>query len=164
MREDELFHFNGPSIPLRKESKMRKFDTGATRDDDEEKLDYEGFLSPFVLKQYAEYMHKHRKQADNEMRASDNWQKGIPFNAYMKSMFRHMMDLWTAHREMPDNTWNVERRKEALCAILFNTSGMLHELTKPALRINSGTDTTNPEVQPEDWGPLHPKTQLHIRE
>ena len=33
---------------------MRTFATGATRDTEVEKLDYEGFLSPVVLKAYAE--------------------------------------------------------------------------------------------------------------
>ena len=54
---------------------MRTFDTGATRDSDNDKLDYEGFLSPLVLRRYAEYLHKHRKQSDGKIRTSDNWQK-----------------------------------------------------------------------------------------
>ena len=57
---------------------MRNFDTGATRDVDTNKLDFEGFLSPVVLERYAEYMHKNRVQADGNLRDSDNWQKGIP--------------------------------------------------------------------------------------
>jgi len=36
--------------------KVRTFDTGATRDTEDGKLDYEGFLSGRVLKRYAEYM------------------------------------------------------------------------------------------------------------
>jgi len=39
--------------------KIRKFDTGATRDTNEGKYDYEGILSPTVIKRYAEYMNKH---------------------------------------------------------------------------------------------------------
>ena len=57
---------------------MRNFDTGATRDNDDEKMDYEGFLSPIVLKEFGRYMHKHRKQTDGKFRESDNWQKGMP--------------------------------------------------------------------------------------
>ena len=54
---------------------MRTFKSGATRDDDAEKFDYEGFLSPLVIRRYAEYMHGHRKQVDGKMRDSDNCQK-----------------------------------------------------------------------------------------
>ena len=68
---------------------MRKFDSGATRDIVEDKFDFEGFLSPLVLNRYAEYMNKHRKQSDGNLRDSDNWQKGIPMKVYMKSGFRH---------------------------------------------------------------------------
>ena len=106
---------------------MREFDTGATRDNDGEKLDYEGFLSPVTLKRYAEYMHKHRKQADGEIRDSDNWQRGIPLDAYMKSMFRHMMDLWAQHRDVFEDEYCQD---EAICAIIFNAFGYLHELKK----------------------------------
>lgn len=103
---------------------MRKFTTGATRDNDETKLDYEGFLSPLVLERFAEYMHKHRKQADGQLRASDNWQKGIPKEAYMKSMWRHFFSVWKSYRL-------GELKEEELCALLFNVQGLLHEeLTK----------------------------------
>jgi len=77
---------------------IRRFDTGATRDTDEGKLDFEGFLSPLVLERYAQYMNKHRKQSDGKLRDSDNWQKGIPLKAYIKSLWRHFFDLWKIHR------------------------------------------------------------------
>ena len=113
---------------------MRTFDTGATRDNDEEKLDYDGFLSPLVIRRYAEYLHKHRTQADGKKRDSDNWQKGIPLATYIKSMWRHFMELWTMHRDpnpeyQDDNTMDCDM-EEALCAIIFNASGYLHELLK----------------------------------
>ena len=125
--ECEICEMNDPS------SVMRKFDTGATRDSDVGKPDYEGFLSPIALRRYGEYMNKHRKQSDGKMRASDNWQNGIPLETYMKSMLRHVMDLWLTHRrERVDDKkeeWAVSRQ-EALCAILFNAFGFLHELEK----------------------------------
>ena len=111
---------------------MREFDTGATRDNDDNKFDYEGFLSPIVLIRYAEYMHKNRLQADGEMRESDNWQKGIPIEQYMKSKFRHFMRTWQLHRDQDTirpPSWQ-EELKESLCAELFNTMGMLHELLR----------------------------------
>lgn len=107
---------------------MREFPGGATRDTDEGKFDYEGFLSPTVLERYAAYMHKHRKQADGKLRDSDNWQRGsgIPKSAYMKSGFRHWMDVWKGHRGLLPREVLVE----ALCAVLFNVMGYLHELLK----------------------------------
>ena len=49
---------------------MRQFETGATRNNDTSNLDYEGFLSPLVIKRFGEYMHKHRLQADEKIRES----------------------------------------------------------------------------------------------
>ena len=76
-------------------------------------------------------MHTHRIQADGGLRASDNWQKGIPLDAYMKSLLRHVMDLWLIHRgnEVIDPaTGALVSRDQALCGVLFNTQGYLHEL------------------------------------
>lgn len=106
---------------------MRNFESGATRDSDSDKFDYEGFLSPEVLKRYAAYMHEHRKQADGQLRDSDNWQKGIPRTVYMKSMWRHFMDVWTIHRRMSFFDGDYRLLNEALCALLFNVMGYLHE-------------------------------------
>jgi hypothetical protein len=105
---------------------MRNFETGATRNDDSDKLDYEGFLSPFVLREFGEYMHKHRLQADGKLRASDNWQKGIPQEEYLKSMIRHVMDLWVDSRKGLSDQTTVE----TLCAVLFNTQGMILEILR----------------------------------
>jgi hypothetical protein len=100
----------------------REFATGAIRDTEQDKLDYEGFLSPVVLERYAQYMHKNRTMLDGSLRDSDNWQKGIPINVYMKSLWRHFMEVWTDHRKLGQAT------EEALCAVLFNTMGYLHEV------------------------------------
>ena len=35
---------------------MRNFASGATRDDDKDKYDFEGFFSPIVLESFAAYM------------------------------------------------------------------------------------------------------------
>lgn len=108
---------------------MRTFDTGATRDDDAGKLDYEGFLSPIVLQRYAEYMHRHRQQADGKLRDSDNWQKGIPIKQYLKSLWRHFTDVWLLVRGYRCSV----TLEDALCAVLFNAMGMLHEVIKRRL-------------------------------
>lgn len=109
---------------------MREFASGATRDTDDGKLDYDGFLSPLVLKRYAQYMHKHRIQADGQLRDSDNWQKGIPKTQYRKSKWRHFMDIWMILRGWATKSDNGEGIEDLLCADLFNTSGLLHEILK----------------------------------
>lgn len=105
------------------ETAMRAFETGATRNVDVSKLDYEGFFSPLVMKRFSEFMHENRVQADGQIRASDNWQKGIPLNSYMKSGFRHFVEWWASHRN-----GNVD--EVAICALLFNAQGYLHEILK----------------------------------
>ena len=112
---------------------IRKFDTGATRDTDAEKLDFEGFISPAVLELYAEYMNRHRIQPDGAIRDSDNWQKGIPRTAYMKSLWRHFFDAWKLHRGLAATdraTGKTITLEDALCGVLFNAMGYLHELLK----------------------------------
>lgn len=104
---------------------MRQFSTGATRDNDDTKNDYEGFLSPLVIERFGDYMTKHRHQADGQVRDSDNWQKGIPKEAYAKSMWRHFLSFWKVHRGYKD-----EDIEESLCAIIFNAQGYLHEHLK----------------------------------
>lgn len=109
----------------------REFETGATRDTDEGKLDYEGFLSPLVLERFARYMHKNREMSDGSLRASDNWQKGIPKDAYIKSAYRHFFEWWRDHRDIADGKFVPrERLEEALCALMFNTMGYLFEELK----------------------------------
>ena len=105
---------------------VRTFSTGATRDTDENKLDFEGFLSPLVMEAFAEYMHSKRKMPDGSMRDSDNWQKGIPTDAYMKSMFRHFFAVWKSHRQGGASLQRVEE----LLALMFNVQGYIHEMLK----------------------------------
>lgn len=114
---------------------MRTFDTGATRDNDDTKFDYEGFLSPLALYRYAQYMTKHRRQADGSLRASDNWQKGIPVKAYCKSLWRHFFDVWATLRGWSSCVGQSENPEptsleDSLCGLIFNASGMLHEVVK----------------------------------
>lgn len=116
---------NDPDPMYRTSPAVRRFETGATRDVDTDKLDYEAFLSPTVLKRYAEFMHKNRFQKDGSMRAGDNWAKGIPLEVYMKSAWRHFMEWWLSHRR-------GEADEEALVALMFNTMGYLHETLKTA--------------------------------
>ena len=105
---------------------MRKFRTESTRDDDTDKLDWEGFISPAAMLLFAQYMHRHRVQADGSLRDSDNYQKGIPRRQYMKSLVRHVWDLWRIWRVVPEAE---DKLVELLCAVLFNVQGMLFEIS-----------------------------------
>jgi len=109
---------------------VRKFESGATRDTDAGKLDYEGFLSPIVLREFAKYMAKHMIQSNGKPRTSDNWQKGMPKSVYMKSAFRHFIDLWLEHRGFKSRAGI----KEALNGLLFNLNGYYHELLKEEMK------------------------------
>lgn len=105
---------------------IRTFASGATRDTDEGKPEYGGFLSPLVIEAYGAYMTRHRFQADGNLRASDNWKKGIPKSEYVSSLLRHVMDLWLEH----DGYKSRDGIEDALCGVMFNAMGYLHEVLK----------------------------------
>lgn len=108
---------------------LRRFDTGATRAQDTWRDDPEGFFSPLVVDRYNAYMTKHRVQADGTIRASDNWQRGMPREAYMKGGWRHFLHWWLRHRGWPvRDPFAGEDIEEDLCALLFNVQGYLHEI------------------------------------
>ena len=109
-------------------SQIRQFSTGATRDTDTGKLDFEGFLSPLVIERFGEYMHKKRRLPNGDMRESDNWQLGIPQTQYVKSAHRHFLDWWKAHRGY--STRSGDDIEDEICALIFNAQGYLHELLK----------------------------------
>lgn len=108
---------------------MRKFETGATRDADADKPDYEGFISPLVTKRFGQYMHHHRKQSDGSLRSADNWQKGIPLHAYASSLRRHIEDWHLHHDGFPEEAVDPDI-ESVLCAIMFNVQGYLFEVLK----------------------------------
>jgi hypothetical protein len=120
---------------------MRSFDTGATRDTAEGKLDPEGFISPVVMMQFYKYMNMNRLQSDGKLRDSDNWQKGIESAAYMKSLKRHVDELWLSHRGYMTDAGKIA----ALCGIMFNSMGYLFE----HLKGNSIQDFDGDEPTPE---------------
>lgn len=147
---------------------MREFEGGATRDCDQDKLDFEGFLSPEALTIYAEYMHRHRQTAKG-LRDSDNWQAGMPLPVYMKSAFRHLVAWWGLHRQ---GGTEVEL-KEAICGVLFNAFGYLHQLGKVEDAIvEPGAVRTVPEAvgipgyregeRPGKVGPVGPRDRDYV--
>lgn len=110
---------------------MRQFDTGATRNNNDNKYVYNGFNSALVERRFAQYMHEHRLQADGTLRQADNWKKGIPKQAYLESLHRHFVDLWTMMETDDDTILDSEGKKvtrqDVLCAIRFNVNGLLYE-------------------------------------
>lgn len=102
---------------------MRTFESGATRNSDENRIDPEAYLSPSALYEYCSYMKRHALQADGKIRSGDNWQKGMPRSVYMKSLWRHMLDLWLEHRGYESR----DGIEAALCGIIFNAFGYLLE-------------------------------------
>jgi hypothetical protein len=108
---------------------IRQFNTGATRDIDTGKLDYEGFFNPLVMERFAQYMNKHRKQSDGNLRDSDNWQKLFGEKHYdvcMKSAFRHFMDWWKQHRGLTGQ----DTLEDSICALIFNAQAYLFKILK----------------------------------
>lgn len=129
-------------------AQVRVFETGANRHVADHKHDYEGFLSPSVLREFGRYMHHHRHLPDGSLRDSDNWQHGIPEDVYVKSLLRHVLDVWELHRSggpVYDFDGNPVDLKQALCGVLFNTQGLLHEVLK-AERHGAAVEATDQEV------------------
>ena len=110
---------------------MRQFSSGATRNNEEGKHDYEGFLSPLVIERFGDYMTSHRKQADGKLRDSDNWQKGFGdkhLDVCIKSLWRHFLDMLLWHRGYKKKC--REDIENTCCAVLFNVMAYLHWILK----------------------------------
>jgi hypothetical protein len=134
----------------------RVFSTGATRNDDTERIDPEGFLSPKVMAQFFEYMHKNRFRPSGEMRASDNWQLGITQQAYAKSISRHYWEFFDKHREQGNHKdepspYRNEKLLELCCAEMFNFMGYMFEELKKPLRDEPPTVTIQLTQEEVDW-------------
>jgi len=109
---------------------LKVFKTGATRNTDFGKPNYEAALSPLVIKCFGDYMVRHRMQPDGSVRKDDNWQKGMSFDSYMECGYRHFMDWWLEHRGHESR----DGLEDALCGLLFNVQGYLHEHLKKELK------------------------------
>lgn len=116
------------AFPTDAHSKVRRFETGATRDTEDGKHDPEGFSSPLVELRFCEYMTANRVMKDGSLRDSDNWQLGITKESYAKSLKRHMLDFHLHHRGHGERA--RDPIEEALCAIIFNASGYLDRILK----------------------------------
>lgn len=122
---------NAEPLTTSESERVRKFETGATRDSDEGKFDIEGFLNPLVLHRYFEYMHQHRKMADGSFREGDNWQhlfgEGKKHkDVCIKSLLRHTFDLWLYHRGYKEKA--TEFLEDSICGIIFNANAYLFKI------------------------------------
>jgi hypothetical protein len=104
-------------------------------------------------------MQKHQFMRDGSLRSADNWQKGIPREAYMDSAFRHFMAWWACHRGEASrvHTTGIQagaELEEALCGVLFNAMGYLHEVLG-AVGIDKGVEEDPP-------GRVHAGQSTHL--
>ena len=118
---------NGNLKEALKENTVRRFESGATRSGGV-KLEYTRFFDARVNKRLAEYMHKHREQADGTLREPDNWKKGIDKESYVASLARHEKDTELWLQGYPEEM--TETIEDSLLAIMFNAHGMLYEILK----------------------------------
>jgi hypothetical protein len=126
-------------------SKVRTFETGATRDADVGKFNFEGFESAIVRQRYAEYMHKHRTQPDGTIRDADNWQSGFPEASCAESLMRHVQDVALEVDGYPSR----DGIEDALCAVIFNAKAYLLLVLRER--------KYEPNMKPENWRPRQVK-------
>lgn len=113
---------------------IRKFDSGATRSNNEGKLDYFRFNHPLVEKVWAEYMHKHRKQENGELRDGNNWWKGWSKETSAESLIRHIKDIELHLAGYPHEA--TETLEDSICASIFNLKALLLQVLKEKGRAN----------------------------
>lgn len=150
-------------------SEIRKFDSGATRDTNKNKLDFEGFFSPEVLERRAQYMNKHRVQSDGNLRDSDNWQNLFGpdhFKVCIKSSSRHYQDMWKLHRGIPafDEKGNVVNLEDAICALMFNCEAYLLKILKDKRGVSyKGFDVAYNSESDSGWYVINNNEGKHLQ-
>jgi hypothetical protein len=98
--------------------KIRKFKSGAIRDNEDQKEDYIETISWSAMKRYAKFM-----TAMKSKYGEGNFKKGIPIDAYERSLLRHIQK----YLENKYEGGQVEKELDHLSAILFNCFGIIHE-------------------------------------
>lgn len=97
---------------------MRKFNTGAVREDEQLKPDFIETVSWTAFRRFGEYMTGKKKRY-----GEGNFKKGIPIESYERSLVRHLQKY--LENKYEDGTHEVEEGH--LEAIIFNTFGIIHE-------------------------------------
>lgn len=97
---------------------IRKFTTGAIRDNDSEKEDYIETVSWTAMKRFAQYM-----TGKKQKYGAGNFKKGIPIESYEQSLVRHLQK----YLENKHEGGIVETEEDHLAAMRFNIDGIMHE-------------------------------------
>lgn len=142
---------------------VREFTTGASRDLVSDKLDYRGFISPKALRRFAAYMNKNRRLPDQSLRPSDNWKLGIPIPVYIESLIRHANEFWEFCEDgllLGDDAAALDEADEAVCGILFNAMGYLHE----RIKVLDAADAVYPGKRVPGKPPLTYRAALNLQE
>lgn len=105
--------------------KKRKFKTGAVRDSEDEKEDYIESISWLAMKRFAKYMTKCASRY-----GKGNWIKGIPTDAYERSLMRHIQKYLSNKYYGSKSEIGVDH----LAAAMFNLQGLMHEEEKKNLK------------------------------
>jgi len=107
----------------------RVFDTGADRSSDKGKHHPDRAWSPLVLAEFARYMYEHNTTA-TVPRREDQWQLGFPMDSFVESGTRHWEAFKALAKGYPafDQKGNPVDVVEALCGVIFNVQGYLHQL------------------------------------
>jgi hypothetical protein len=103
---------------MKKKQQIRKFTSGAIRDNDDTKEDYIETISWKAMKRYAQYMTGKKKKY-----GAGNFKKGIPQESYEQSLVRHLQKYLANKYEGGD----VEKEEDHLSAMLFNVFGIINE-------------------------------------
>lgn len=104
---------------------IRKFKTGAIRDNDITKEDYIETISWLAMKRYAQYMTGKKIKY-----GSGNFKKGIPVESYEQSLLRHVQKYLVNKYE----GGTMEKEEDHLAAMVFNIFGILHEEERTKLK------------------------------
>ena len=100
---------------------LRMSESGAIRNSDIGKINYQGALSPLILEAYGKYIEKHSNLPDGTKRNNKNWQNlfGTPEEhrqVCIESAWRHFIDLLKEH----DGYNSQDGIDEALGGLMFN--------------------------------------------
>ena len=97
---------------------MRKFKSGALRDDDTTKPDFIETVSWTAFRKFGEYMTGKKSRY-----GQGNFKKGIPVESYEQSLVRHLQKY--LENKYEDGKQEVD--EDHLSAMVFNIFGIIHE-------------------------------------
>ena len=110
---------------------LRMSESGAIRNSDVGKINYQGALSPLILEAYGKYIEKHSLLPDGTRRNNKNWQNlfGTPEEhrqVCIESAWRHFIDLLMDH----DGYESRDGIDEALGGLMFNIQAYWFSILK----------------------------------